>query len=71
MMTGKLGASIEEVLSSKQASEKSEPSASREGNDAEHASSNFLPLTCKGDLVSLTMQSHASGEILVIFAANT
>jgi hypothetical protein len=71
MMTGKLGASIEEFLSSKRVSEKSERSESHEGSDAEDTSSNLLPLTCKGDLVSLTLQSHASSEILVVFTANT
>lgn len=71
MMTGKLGASIEEFLSSKRVSEKSERSESHEGSDTEDTSSNLLPLTCKGDLVSLTLQSHASSEILVVFTANT
>jgi alpha-mannosidase len=71
MMTGKLEATLEEVLSGKQTSEKSEGSESHEENDAGDTSSNLLPLTCEGDLVSLTMQSHASSEILVVFAANT
>ena len=71
MMTGKLGISIDEVLSTIQTSEKSEVSESQEGRDTEDAASNLLPLTCKGDLVSLTMQSHASSEILVVFAVNT
>lgn len=70
MMTGKLGAPIEETLNSKRATEKSERPESEDGSDTENASSNLLPLTCKGDLVSLTMQSHASSEILVVFAAN-
>ena len=71
MMTGKLGISIDEVLSTIQTSEKSEVSESQEGRDTEDAASNLLPLTCKDDLVSLTMQSHASSEILVVFAVNT
>ena len=71
MMTGKLGISIDEVLSTIRTSEKSEVSESQEGRDTEDAASNLLPLTCKGDLVSLTMQSHASSEILVVFAVNT
>lgn len=72
MMTGQFEASVEEALSSKQASESS---ASEEGQDAGQnegdTSSKLQPLTCNGDLVSLTMQSHASIEILVVFAANT
>ena len=71
MMTGKLGVSIDEVLSSKRAAETSERPESHAASDTEDASSNLLPLTCKGDLVSLTMQSHASSEILVVFAVNT
>lgn len=68
MMTGKLEVSVEEVLSSQKVSKRS---GSREENGAGDASSNLQPLTCKGDLVSLTMQSHASIAILVVFAANT
>ena len=70
MITGSLEESLEEILASKQPSENAESPEAKEENGEGHRSSNLSPLTCKGDLVSLTMQSHASSEILVLFSAN-
>jgi hypothetical protein len=80
MITGKIEGSVQEALVSKQAAEKADNKQADEKADnadqqvekeQETNISNLLPLTCEGDLVSLTMQSHANIEMVVVFAANT
>ena len=71
MITGKIDGSVQEALVSQQAAEKAD-NAEQQGEKKEETDvSNLLPLTCDGDLVSLTMQSHANIEMLVVFSAKT
>ena len=71
MITGKLEGSVQEALASKQAAEKADNAKQQAEKEEKTDVSNLQPLTCEGDLVSLTMQSHANIEMVVVFAAKT
>ena len=71
VITGKTDAPIHEILAAHQVAKQGTDTEEQKGDEDNAGSSNLLPLTCDGDLVSLTMQSHASIEMLVVFSANT